>query len=361
MNSRIFVLVSLFILIVFGCSKDTMDIPDETSTSLYFPEVGSDVWETISLTELGWNSSELDPLLNFVDESRSESFIILKDGKIAVEWYGNGANVKTNHTWNSAAKTLSATMIGIAQQEGFLDIHKSSRDYLGNNWSSLTEEQEKNVTIWHHLNMTTGLDYTVPNANCTEKTDLIYKNEPETFWYYHNAPYTLTHQIVEGAVGTSFDSYFNEKLKNIIGMQGLWFPFGCYKLFASNARSMARFGLLILNKGTWDLTPILTDKDYFDQMTEASQNLNKAYGYFWWLNGKNSFKLPGSEDEYSGKLISSAPDDLFAALGKDDQKIYVVPSKNMVVIRMGDSAKESAFGPSGFDTQLWSKINALIE
>ena len=361
MNLKHLIIVPLFFLIAFGCNDETMDIPEETSTSLYFPTAGSNDWETISLSELGWNANELEPLLNFVNESSSESFIILKNGMIAVEWYGNGANANTNHTWNSAAKTLSATMIGIAQQEGYLDIHESSRDYLDNSWSSLTEEQEKNVTIRHHLTMTTGLDYTVTNANCTDKADLIYKNEPETFWYYHNAPYTLTHQIVAGAVGTTFDNYFDEKLKHVIGMQGIWFPFGCYKLFTSNARSMARFGLLILNKGTWNMTPVLTDKDYYDQMTTTSQNLNKAYGYFWWLNGKDSFKLPGSEDDYSGKLISTAPDDLFAALGKDDQKIYVVPSKNMVVIRMGANAKESTFGPSSFDKQLWSKINSLIE
>ena len=64
--------------------------------------------------------------------------------------------------------------------------------------------------------MTTGLDYTVPNNNCTDPECLIYKDEPNSFWYYHNATYTTLHNIVSGAVGTDFDSYFIAKLKSKI-------------------------------------------------------------------------------------------------------------------------------------------------
>jgi hypothetical protein len=105
---------------------------------------------------------------------------------------------------------------------------------------------------------------------------------------------------------------------------------------------------------------ILSDTDYFNEMTNTSQNLNKAYGYLWWLNGKSSYRLPGSEVEYQDTLIPNAPNDLIAGLGKNDQKLYVVPSKGLVIVRMGDNANDSVFGPSGFDNQLWEKINALI-
>ncbi len=95
-------------------------------------------------------------------------------------------------------------------------------------------------------------------------------------------------------------------------------------------------------------------------MTSTSQNLNKAYGYFWWLNGKSNYRLPGSEIEYSGTLIPNAPSDLIAGLGKNDQKLYIVPSKNLVIVRMGDNANNSVFGPSSFDNQLWEKLNTLF-
>ena len=120
---------------------------------------------------------------------------------------------------------------------------------------------------------------------------------------------------------------------------------------------MARFGLLNLNKGIWDGNKILDDPNYLEAMTNTSQDLNKSYGYLWWLNGKSNFRIPGSEELFSGKLIPDAPDDLIAGLGALDQKLYVVPSKGLVVIRMGDSAYEEELGPTTFDTDLWKKIN----
>ena len=88
-----------------------------------------------------------------------------------------------------------------------------------------------------------------------------------------------------------------------------------------------------------------------------------GYGYLWWLNGKASYHLPQSQLKFKGSLIPTGPNDMFMALGKNDQKIYVIPSKKMVVIRMGDVANPSnpAFALSGFDEQLWLKISALYQ
>ena len=123
------------------------------------------------------------------------------------------------------------------------------------------------------------------------------------------------------------------KLRNKIGMQGTWIPFGYYKLYYSNARSMARFGLLNLNKGVWNDTTILGDSDYFNAMTSTSQNLNKAYGYLWWLNGKDSFRGPGLTLEFQGNLIPNAPNDLIAGLGRNDPRclIYGITSDILIL------------------------------
>jgi hypothetical protein len=73
--------------------------------------------------------------------------------------------------------------------------------------------------------------------------------------------------------------------------------------------------------------------------------------------------VPGSQTVYPTTLIPIAPTDMYAAMGKDDQRIYVIPSKNMVVIRMGDASdpENQSFAVSGFDDALWQKINAVIE
>ncbi len=350
----------LITLVLCCTSNEAVDYMEPKTTSLYFPPIDANEWETISPVALEWNTFNLQVLLDFLNEKKTKAFIVLKNGKIAIEWYGNDADESTNLTWYSAGKTLSAFMMGIAQQEGFLDIDNSSQGYFGNGWSSLTNGQESNITIKQHMTMTTGLDHTVVDLNYHDSDCLHYLNSPDSFWYYHNASYTLTQSIIEGATTTSFNTYFNDQLKYRIGMQGTWLNLGYNKVYFSNARSMARFGLLNLNKGIWGDTAILNDLNYISKMTDTSQNLNKAYGYLWWLNGKESFRVPGSTLEFPGKLIPNAPNDLFAGLGKNDQKLYIVPSKGLVIVRLGNNTGETLLGPSSFDNELWEKINSVI-
>ena len=155
------------------------------------------------------------------------------------------------------------------------------------------------------------------------------------------------------------NAYVNSRLGTPIGMTGAFFNSGYNKIFISKPRSMARFGLLMLNKGKWQ-NEIILNENFFDQATTTSQNINLSYGYLWWLNGKPSYHLPQSQSEFQGSIIPSAPDDMFMALGKNDQKIYVIPGKNMVVVRMGDAADNVNAALSDFDEVLWQKINAVI-
>ena len=73
--------------------------------------------------------------------------------------------------------------------------------------------------------------------------------------------------------------------------------------------------------------------------------------------------VPGGQTIYPSTLVPNAPADMYAAMGAEDQRIYVVPSKNMVIIRMGDASdpKNPSFALSGFDNELWQKINAVVE
>lgn len=355
-----FILVASFTL--FSCStKDNpIDSPDPITGDLYFPPIGSSIWDTTTITELEWNEANLSSLLDFLETNDTKAFMILKNGRIVVENYFNGHSQSANWYWASAAKTLTAFTVGIVQHEGYLSLSDHSAMYLGSGWSDLTTTQENEITIEHHLTMTTGLDYTVNDIHCTDPECLEYLNAPGDFWYYHNAPYTLIQSIISGALNADFDTYFNEKLRNPIGMQGSWHQVGYNRLFISTARSMARFGLLCLNDGVWDNQVIMPDSNYFEVMVNTSQSLNQSYGYLWWLNGKTSFRLPGLTSEFSGKLIPNAPDDLVAGLGANDQKLYIVPSQNLVIVRMGNDAGGDRLGPSSFDNQLWEKINALI-
>jgi CubicO group peptidase (beta-lactamase class C family) len=124
---------------------------------------------------------------------------------------------------------------------------------------------------------------------------------------------------------------------------------------------MARFGLLALNNGKWSNDQIINES-FFKESTSTSQNINPSYGYLWWLNGKAKYMVPSMQTVFNGSLVPNAPIDMYAAMGANDQRIYVIPSKNMVIIRMGNAGDPTnpSFALSGFDNTLWEKINAVI-
>lgn len=323
---------------------------------MYFP-VGTE-WERTSISRLGWNESAVDPLKDFLREKNTKSFMILVNGRIVMEEYFNGHTPTTTWPWNSAGKTLTTATIGIAQQEGLLNILDPVSDYLGTGWTSATTEKENLITSRHLLTMTSGLN---DEKELVIKANLTYLADAGTRWSYHNVFQKLM-DVVEEAGGQEFETYFESKLKNKLGMDGYWNNGVIFRVYHSNTRSMARFGLLALNKGKWQDEQIVNET-FFTESITSSQSINPPYGYLWWLNGQPKYMLPGSQTEYAGTLVPNAPADMHAAMGAADQRIYIIPGKNMVVIRMGDASDPDnpSFAVSGFDNALWQKINALID
>jgi CubicO group peptidase (beta-lactamase class C family) len=347
--------------VLLSCSSENSPITQEDfepiPSEIYFPPISSNLWETVSVSELGWNENELEPLLDFLETKNTKGFIILHNGKIVVENYFNGHTSTTPWYWASAGKTLTATLSGIAQDEGYININSKVSEYLGTGWTSATLEKENLITCKNLLNMTSGLDDNLGDDVSPENLQFI--ADAGTRWAYHNV-YVKMQDVVEQASNQTWNNYFNSKLRDRIGMTGSWIPLNDLSVYWSTTRSMARFGLLVYAKGTWENTQIVSET-YLDEATNTSQNINKAYGYLWWLNGKSSFHLPTVQLEFQGEIIPNAPEDMFAALGKNDQKLYIVPSKQLVIVRMGEVANPDnpTFGLSGFDDELWEKILAL--
>jgi CubicO group peptidase (beta-lactamase class C family) len=359
---NISLLFILFLLFFLSCKKQsTVTNQPPASPAMYFPPVSGTEWQTTSPASLGWNETELNNLYTYLQQKGTKAFIILKNGKIVTERYFGTFTADSNWYWASAGKTITAMLTGIAQQEGLLNISNKSSQFLGAGWTSLPLAKENLITVRHQLTMTTGLDDAVtPDNDCTTPACLVYKADAGTRWAYHNAPYTLLDKVVENASGTTYNNYFQQKIRDKIGMNGVWLKTGYNNVFYSNARSMARFGLLMLNKGKWSQTSIINDTAYLNAQVNTSQNLNLSYGYLTWLNGKTSHMLPTLQLVFTGMLVTNAPADMYSALGKNDQKVYVVPSQNIVVIRMGESAGNVQLAVSGFDNELWGKLKLVI-
>ena len=348
------------LIIVISCSTadNVAEQPSNTTAeAMYFPpNDASGTWDTKSFASLGWKQNAVQPLLDYLTLKNSKSFIILVNGRIVMENYFNGHDAAAAWYWASAGKTLTSTVTGIAEQEGIININNKVSTYLGTSWTSAPLAKENLITCRNLLTMTSGLNDAL--GDDVSPANLQYVADAGTRWAYHNV-YVKLQDVIAQASGQTWPNYFNVKLRDKIGMSGTWIPNGGLSVYYSNTRSMARFGLLILNKGKWNGTTILNE-NYFNSATTTSQNINLGYGYLWWLNGKANYHLPQSQLTLQGSIIPSGPNDMFMALGKNDQKIYVIPSKNMVIIRMGDAADTVNLALSDFDNTLWQKINALF-
>jgi len=358
-------LVFILFLLACGCSDNPSPQP---SAALYFPPLAGSAWETLSPVSLGWNTTKIAELDAFMTNTNTRAILVLKDGKIVIEKYAGKQllnvaldfNASSNWYWASAGKTLTAAVVGIAEAQGKINLDGKTSDYLGTGWTSLTPAQENNITVRHQLTMTSGLDDGVANRDCTDPTCLIYKAGPGTRWAYHNAPYTLLDGVVANATGKTLNNYLTDELKSKTGMDGQYIQTGDNNVYYSTPRSMARFGLLLLNKGTWDKTLVIPEA-FVTVMSTTSQTMNPSYGYLTWLNGKSSYLLPAPGQIKINEAISpDAPADMFAAMGKNGQLINVVPSQQLVVIRVGD-APDTSLVPYTFQNDLWIKLNEIIK
>lgn len=353
-----FLLLLILFIVLLGCKKSKPPIiPTPVSEVYYYPPLTGSTWETKSIASLGWDSLQLNAAFDYAGTKNTYGLIVLQNGRIVKEQYWNNWNQDTRYYLASAGKSVVAFLMGIAQQQGILNINDKTSQYLGQGWTSLPQSKEDMITLKHNLTMTTGLDDGVADPDCEDPACLVYKADAGTRWAYHNAPYRLLQDVIDSASGLTINQFSKRNLYDKIGMPlSFWYNNVMY----CTTREACRFGSLILKKGNWNGNQILTDSNYFNAMVNTSQPINNSYGYLWWLNGKSSFMVPTLQNVFSGSLVPNAPNDMIMALGKDDKKIYVIPSLNMVVVRLGDAAGLVTLGPSSFDNEFWGKMKLAI-
>lgn len=363
--------ILLLFISAIGCRREDPPAdnnpgnPSEPVPELYFPDNWTNAWSTEDPERLGWNTGAIPSLYSFLDGVGTRGFIVLRHGKIVLEHYngqqlnGQAFSNTSQWYWASAGKSLVGFAAGIAHSRGQLDLSAPVSQYLGTGWTSIDSASEWNITVEHQLSMSTGIDYNISNLDCTQPSCFDYLNPPGTAWYYHNGVYTKTHDLLASATGTSFEQFVGDNIQGVIGMSGSWYWLNDNHVFFSNARSMARFGLLVLGEGRWKTDTVLTSKAYFDAMISSSQPMNPAYGYLWWLNGQGQFQLPSSTATFSGNISEEAPDDMVAALGMNSQVLCVVPSEGLVVVRMGEDPSTDLV-PLNFLDDLWEHLNAVM-
>ena len=306
----------------------------------YFPPIGENSWETVDPSALGYHADSLAALDQFLEGSNSDAFLLLKDGRIVHEAYYNDFEPDQLHLWNSSGKSLNAVLVGTLVANGDLDLDAPVSDYLGDGWTSCDLADERRITVRHMLTMTSGLSPSGAD-NCTDAACLSCEVPPDTRWDYNTAATTLLLGVIESASGQTLNRYTREALQSSTGISGLWREVGYNRTFASTARVFARWGLLMTNDFAWDGAAIVDEGDYVSSLTNPSQTYNPSYGYLFWLNGQDSYRLPGIRVAFPGPLSEAAPQDAVFSLGKNGQIAAAYASDGLTWVRFG-SADASA-------------------
>lgn len=321
--------------------------PGET---FYFDSTPDDKAEKLLEELAGVNNLEM-----FLQQTGSQSFIVLKDSLLLYEGYFNGAQRHTVVTSFSVAKSFTSALVGFAIQDGFIE---STDNPITQYLPELTQRDERfsRITIQHLLMMSSGLEY--------EKNRLFLFNgdDPLTTYYpdqrmlaldnthiarnpglefdYNKYHPQLLGMILERTTGMSVTSYLQQKIWNPLGMEfgGSWSldseESGFEKMETGvNARAIdfAKFGRLFLNNGRWQGEQLLPERwikestspfipgnytEYYNQSVKEMPGTG-YYKYMWW----GFMQDDGSYD--------------YMAEGDKGQFIYISPDKNLVIVRNG--------------------------
>ena len=310
----------------------------------------------------GWSAAGLVDLATYVQSQKTTGFLIIQDRSVIYEhnWplppqattfaanftHGTDAHGALQEDVASGQKSFIAVLTGVAIDKRLLDIAKPVSAYIGAGWSKASPEQEHIITVRHLLEMSSGL---------TEA--LAYEASPGATFFYNTPAYAFLKPVLEKASGQALDDLTRRWLTEPAGMTDtLWRqrpaafadvgnPTGLY----TTPGDMAKLGQLVLDKGkAANGTRVISEAQLAALFISTSTN--PAYGRLWWLNGSAYTLLP-ARARTDTALIPAAPADLVAALGAQDRKIYIVPSRKLIVVRTGQAAPDR-----DFNQQIWQRL-----
>lgn len=312
------------------------------STAASFP---GEEWDVVAPEDSGLDQTGLDELASYLEETDSNCMAVVEGGQLVEEVYWNDTDAATNQEIWSASKSVTSTLVGLAQEQGSLDIEQPASDFI-TEWQGTPSES---VTIENLLSNDSGrhwdfqTDYLKMAAGSPDRTEfaigLDQQYDPGTHWEYNNSAIQTLEAVLERATGQDVEDFAQANLFEPIGMTSTIArdqagnP-ATFMGVQAGCDDMARFGHLFLQHGTWDGEQIVP-AEWVEQATAASQDLNAAYGYLWWRNADGGWIVPGLGETRDTVFWEDAPLDAYAALGLGGQVILVLPGEDMVVVRAG--------------------------
>ncbi len=267
----------------------------------------------------------------------TRAVLVLKNGKIIAEQYAEGFDENSKHIGWSMTKSIFSSLIGIAiEQNYFSSIEENS---LFKEWKN---DDRKNITLKNLLQMNSGLEWTEDYGDISEATVMLYdrddmisyaksselEGEIGKHWEYSSGSSNLLSGLLRQRF-ENYESYFKfpyEQLFKKIGAPSFIIETDAKGNFVASsyawatARDWAKFGLLYANDGYYNNEKLLPD-GWCQFTSENAEGSEGGYGAQFWLPTK---------EEYP-----TAPTDMYFADGFQGQRIFIIPSKDIVIVRLG--------------------------
>lgn len=322
-------------------------IPKRTQPKINFPypygtnEPKDSVFSTIDYSKLKKAvDNAFDP--KGATEKRTRSVLILHKDHLIIEKYAEGFDKNSKILGWSMTKSLTATYFGILQFQGKENINNPAPIV---EWE--TDERSK-ITIHNLLQMNSGLEWEERYDKICDATKMLFNSRDmgkvqlekpligklNQSWNYSSGTSNLLSKILRKGF-TSHQEYLDFWYSSLIDKIGMYSMIvetdmtGNYvgSSYAwATTRDWAKFGLLYLNNGNWNGTQLF-DPSWSKYVSTPTPTSAGRYGGHFWLN--SSGKYP------------DAPRDLYYASGFQGQKIFIIPSKDLVIVRMGLTDDES--------------------
>jgi CubicO group peptidase (beta-lactamase class C family) len=300
-------------------------------------------WQEADPEDVALDPDKLEEALNFARPRNSQEIAVYRNGcLVAARRWEDGT---TQFEGYSISKSVTAMAVGRAVTLGLLRVG----DPIGRHVPE-AEGRHARITVEQLLTQTSGLywnfwrDYNIfMRDRVADALSLPFDHKPGKFFEYMQSPVALLAHVVEQAAGEDFQDFIQRELLGPVGIRpGDWFwvrdgagNTEGYKGFNTTVDNFARLGYLMLNDGRWGSRRLITPA--YAKKAVSPTRTNRGYGYLFWLNGRGRYVNPTvySRDERRGPAIKSAPRDMYYMAGFQDQRTYVIPSLNMVVVRVG--------------------------
>lgn len=294
---------------------------------------------------IDWAFQEPDPeaLKN------TRAVLVVQDGKIIAERYADGYHTTSKHIGWSISKSITATLIGILVHQNKMDIYELAPIPQ---WADENDPRHA-ITTDHLLRMSSGLYWEEDYTKSSPVTKMLYEKasmgeysanqelekEPDTEWKYSSGTSNIISYQIRVLLGD--DAYYQfpyETLFTPLGIRTALFEADASGTYSgssymwASARDWARLGQFLINDGVWNGERLLPE-GWVDYVSTPTAGADKGqYGAHFWLNA-------GDKDDPKNRRMPDVGTDVFMMNGYDGQRIYMVPSKNAVVVRMGKSKK----------------------